>query len=63
MDSRTLWSLYQNVTAGAQSGVPFMDRIGRKINMMEQVLDILPRKLSRKITPTLPSTPCAYSGD
>lgn len=39
--------------------VPFMDRIGRKINMMEQGSTSLPRKLSRKITPTLPSTPCA----
>ena len=39
--------------------VPFMDRIGRKINMMEQVLISLPRKSSPRITPTSPSMRCA----
>ncbi len=36
VDSRTLWLLYQNVTAGLSLVVPFMDRIGRKINMTDK---------------------------
>ena len=40
MDGRTLRPLYKTLMPGLNLVVPFMDRIGRKINMMEQVLDI-----------------------
>ncbi|BCD85335.1 hypothetical protein PSm6_17420 [Pseudomonas solani] len=41
--------------------VPVMDRIGRKLNVMEAVLDIPRRKPSAPTTPSSRSTPCASS--
>lgn len=41
--------------------VPVVDRIGRRVNVMESVLDIPRRKPSAPTTPWCRSTPCASS--
>ena len=40
MDGGALRAFTQTLQPGLSLVVPFMDRIGRKVNMMEQVLDI-----------------------